>query len=84
MIDFLNALAKNAGFATDVQTAQSTGVCIRCGKMPASFPTNADEREFAISRICPTCFALLFAEDEDEQYEPAPTRVDAGCSCCDL
>lgn len=42
------------------------GSCVRCKqpKDPAMFPTDADRKEWAISRLCPPCWDAMFDEDE--------------------
>lgn len=47
---------------------------------------NAEERELLISRVCPTCWEDMFAEEVEEEFEPSPEDLkewqNASCGLC--
>lgn len=65
--DFRDGLAREA-FGMTRAEAHVKGICICC-KQPPKLDTEIDQREYAISALCPTCFAKVSVDEETTNGE---------------
>ena len=63
--EILDALAARAGFRLTPTVAHKRFVCVRCERPVMGSWTRADLAEWALSALCPKCWAEIFPEEPD-------------------